>query len=59
MKGWRTVLWNLANAVVATLEAAEAQYSIPDDWRVYWIIAFITGNLILRYLTNTSIGAKE
>lgn len=59
MKGYRTIIWNVANAIVGTMALAETAYSIPDEWMPYWIAAYITGNVILRLVTTGPVGGRE
>ena len=59
MKGYRTILWNVANTVVPVMQAADAAYQIPDEWMPYWIAVFIVGNVILRIKTTTALGVKD
>jgi len=58
MKGYKTIIWNVANAVVPAMAAADAAYLIPDEWMPYWIGVFIVGNIILRIKTTTPVGRK-
>lgn len=58
MKGWRTILFNTANAVVPAMQLADAAYALPQEWMPYWIMAFILGNVILRMMTTTPVGTK-
>ena len=58
MKGYRTLIWNAANAVVPAMMAAEAAYQIPEEWMPYWMGVFILGNVILRMKTTTALGTK-
>lgn len=59
LKGWWTVAWNAANALVFTLDMIEATYSVPDDWQPIWLAAYIVGNFVLRFLTTTPVGRAE
>ena len=59
MKGYRTLIWNAANAVVPAMMAAEAAYQIPDEWMPYWMGVFILGNVILRMKTTTALGSAK
>ena len=58
MKGWRTILWNVANAVVPVLEIVQSTYSIPDEFLPYWLAVYVVGNVVLRLLTDTPVGRK-
>jgi hypothetical protein len=60
MKGWRTIAWNLANAVVLTLELVpNAPFEMPESWEPLWLATYIIGNVYLRYITTTPMGKKE
>ncbi len=59
MKGYRTIIWNAANAVIPAMQAVDAAYQIPAEWMPYWIAAFIVGNVILRIKTTTALGASK
>lgn len=59
MKGYRTLIWNLANAVVFGMEAAKMSYSIPDEWTPWWLIIYIVGNVLLRFYTTGPVGNKQ
>jgi len=59
MKGYRTIIFNIANAVVPAMEVANAAYRIPEEWMPYWLIAFIAGNIALRMATDTPVGRTE
>lgn len=56
MKGYRTIVWNVANAIVPVMQIAETAYQIPNEWMPIWIGVFIAGNLILRLVTTGPIG---
>lgn len=59
MKGYRTIIWNAANAVVPAMQAVSASYQIPDEWMPYWLAIFIIGNVILRIKTTTALGSSK
>ena len=59
MKGYRTILWNVGNAIVPAMQAASSSYKIPDEWMPYWLAAYIIGNVILRMDTTTAIGKSS
>ena len=58
MKGFRTLAFNLAGAIVPVLEVTHSTYQIPDAWMPYWLAAFIAGNVVLRLVTTTPVGSK-
>lgn len=59
MKGYKTIAWNVANAVVPAMQAVDAAYQIPESWMPYWLGVFILGNIALRIKTTTPVGRKE
>lgn len=58
MKGWRTVLFNLALGIPPVLELSSWRDLIPDEWWPFYVIGAAGVNLILRSITTTPIGAK-
>lgn len=58
MKGYRTIIWNLANAVVLGMDAAKIGYDIPDAWEPWWVLAYVAGNIILRAVTTGPVGSR-
>ncbi len=59
LKGWRTRIWNLANAVVPILELVRDEGVIPEEWRLYWLLLYVAGNLVLREVTTTPPGRSS
>jgi len=59
LKGYRTIIWNAVNAMIAVMAVVETQYSIPQEWMPYWLGAFIFGNFYLRMVTTGPVGKKE
>lgn len=59
LKGWRTILWNVANAVLLSMEVAESQYSIPDGYMEIWFAVYIAVNILLRLVTTSPVGGKQ
>lgn len=58
MKGWKTIVWNLANAVVLSMDVADTAYSIPNEWQPYWLAIYVIGNIALRMVTTTPVFQK-
>lgn len=56
MRGYRTLIWNAANAAVLAMDAAKVGYDIPDEWQPYWLMAYIMGNFLLRFITTGPVG---
>lgn len=59
IKGYRTIIWNVANAVVYAMELSNTQYGIPEGWEPVWLAVYILGNIALRLFTTTPVGRKE
>ena len=59
MKGYKTLIWTAANAVVPVMEAVDAAYQIPAAWVPYWIAVYMAGNVVLRAMTNTPMGSHH
>lgn len=58
MKGYRTIIWNVANAVVLGMDAAKIGYDIPEAWLPWWFGAYVAGNIALRLVTTGPVGRK-
>lgn len=56
MKGWRTIVFNLAAGLVAVYELTSDQ--VPEEWKPYLLGAYIVGNVVLRVVTTTPVGMK-
>lgn len=50
MKGWRTILFNVAMVVVAIAE------TLPPKTALY---VTVVGNAVLRVITNTPVGSNK
>ena len=59
MKGYRTIIWTAANAVVPAMAAVSSSYQIPEEWMPYWIGVYMVGNVILRIKTTTALGSAK
>ena len=58
MKGWRTLVINLAIAVFGVLEATDWTAALGSD-KAGWIVAGIAiANMVLRSFTTTEIGRR-
>ena len=55
MKGWRTILFNLAVAAVLVAEEAEA-FNLGDGGAELLAVLGVAGNLVLRGMTTTPVG---
>lgn len=62
MKGWRTIAWNVLNAVALAMEhvmsISGTGYTVPDEWMPLWMVVFAAVNVILRLMTTTPVGRK-
>jgi len=56
LKGWRTIIFNLANAIVVVFEVVQSQYAIPENVMPYWLAIYVVGNIVLRLMTDTKVG---
>lgn len=59
MKGWKTIGWNAANAVIWAMDATKIGYEIPEAIEPYWIGAYLVGNVVLRFLTTGPVGGGK
>lgn len=58
MKGYKTILWNVGNALIPAMDVANSTYKIPEAWMPIWIAVYIAGNIFLRFITTTPVGSK-
>lgn len=58
LKGWRTVLVNLIAALLPLMEQFGLGEYIPDRFMVWYVLALIVLNLVLRMVTDTPVGKK-
>lgn len=59
MKGWKTITFNVANAVVLAATATTDVVTIPQEFMSYWIALLFTGNFLLRLVTTTPVGRED
>ncbi len=59
MKGYRTLIWNAANAGILAMEVTDASYAIPQEWMPIWLSVYIVGNFVLRLRTTGPVGSKD
>lgn len=59
LKGWWTVAFNAANAVLLTMEVFEMKWSVPAEYTEIWMATFIAANFVLRFMTDTAVGKAE
>ena len=58
LKGWRTLVVNLLLAVMPVLELSELANVLPDNWLPWYALIIALGNMALRTITTTPVGAK-
>jgi hypothetical protein len=56
MKGWRTLILNLAVACFGVLEATDWTALLASDAAGWAVTAIAIANMILRSLTTTKVG---
>lgn len=59
LKGYRTLIWNVANSAIYAMELANTQFGVPESWMPIWMGVYILGNLLLRLYTTTPVGRRE
>lgn len=59
LKGWNTILFNLAAAIFGVLEVTDFTDIIPPNYQGAVIAVIGVINMLLRARTNTPIGRKE
>lgn len=59
LKGWRTILFNVAAAIFGVLETVDWINVIPYGWAGMLVPIVSVVNIYLRAQTNTPIGRKE
>jgi len=58
MKGWKTLVFNGALALVGVAEAFNWVEIIPQDYVPIVLACIGLANIILRAITNTPVGSK-
>ena len=59
MKGYRTLLFSLAVAIIGVLQSFDwATIVAPDQAGIALTVVGVAG-AVLRFLTSTAVGAKE
>lgn len=59
MKGFRTVLFNVAAAVMPVIEVAGADLGLTGDKLAMYSLGVAMVNLVLRFFTTTPVGKPE
>lgn len=66
LKGYRTIIWNVVNALGASAELLmpvlgdpTIQSLVPHEWLPYWMLLYAAVNVILRLDTDTPVGQKR
>jgi hypothetical protein len=58
MKGYRTLIFSLAVAVIGVLQTFDWTTVVPADKAGIALTAIGVASAVLRFLTNTPVGAK-
>ena len=56
IKGWKTVLFNIAAAIVPVLEVSGAELGLEGNALALYGLGVTLGNIVLRFFTSTPIG---
>ena len=60
MKGWRTLLVNLALAIAPVLQATgAADLGLTGNWATGYALSITIINFALRFITTTPVGVKS
>lgn len=59
MKGFRTLIFNGLSTILPILESLNITEILDERTTGLYILAVAIGNAILRFLTNTAVGAKN
>jgi hypothetical protein len=59
LKGYRTVLFNIATILVSVAELTDIINLLAPEYTPVLLLVAGIGNLLLRYLTDTPIASKE
>ena len=59
MKGYRTVLVNVAIVLAAIFAAPEMQAALPENWAAWALAGSACINIILRSVTTTPMGRNS
>lgn len=60
MRGFRTILFNALSALVPLLEVSGLGNYLTDQQMIWYILALVAGNLVLRvWFTKTPVGKSE
>jgi hypothetical protein len=58
LKGWRTIALNLIALLLPLFEEFGVIAYIPKQYMVWYVLAIIAMNLVLRLATTTPVGKK-
>lgn len=58
LKGWRTIIFNVASAIIPIMELTEVRDVMPDEWMQWYMLAVALGNMYLRARTTSPLGKK-
>lgn len=58
LKGWKTVLINVALTIIPVLELSEFANVLPDEYLKWYALGMAIVNIWLRAVTSTPMGKK-
>lgn len=58
LKGWRTIAFNVASAILPLLSLTELRDVMPDKWLPWYALIVALGNIYLRSRTTSPMGKK-
>jgi hypothetical protein len=56
MKGWRTILFNLAAAILPVMQASGTDLGLTGQGLAFYVVGVNAANILLRTVTNTAVG---
>ncbi len=58
MKGWKTVIFNIAAAILPALEAIDMTDVLGSEGMSIYALVITIANVVLRFFTKTPVGQK-
>lgn len=58
MKGWRTILFNVAAAILPVLQVSGTELGLSGNHLAIYAVGVNVANIVLRSITTTAIGKK-
>lgn len=59
MKGWKTILFNIAAAILPVMEASGTDMGLNGQGLAFYALGINAVNIALRALTTTALGQKK